>query len=346
MKNLKIVQKITIALLVAIVVLASFLMGNVFASVTIANGDSNSTVVVTRNVTGVTNSVTNTFGYTITQDTSYNNTTVTGYPSTLSIAFDGTETITSNTVTKSATLNFAGATFTDVGDYRFIITETSSTNSTKYPTASETYYLYVSVRYDENLDDGTMIATVASTGIEGSTTYDSASKESVVFEEGTNLTNISISKTVTGNMGDKSQYFDVTVTVVGESGETYAVSGGSYAGNPATVSANTATVLKIKHGETITIGASSGVNQIATGVSYTVAEAAVTNYTTTIDGNEVATTTKTTVATAANNETEIVNDYDSAVLTGIFYNVMPFVAIFAGVIILIIVLKKSSRKDD
>ena len=101
--------------------------------------------------------------------------------------------------------------------------------------------------------------------------------------------------------------------------------------------------LKIKNGETITIGSSSGTNQIPVGVNYTVAEAAVTGYTTTIDTVEQNTTTKTTVETPSGNATAIVNNYDVATLTGVFLNIMPYVVVAAAVIILIALVRRSSK---
>ena len=144
-------------------------------------------------------------------------------------------------------------------------------------------------------------------------------------------------------MGDKSAYFDVAVTVPGDTGATYAVTGGSNANNPATITAGTATVLKIKHGETITIGSSSGTNQIPVGVNYTIAETAVNGYATTIDSVEQSTTIKTTVETPSSNATAIVNNYEVATLTGVFLNVMPYVVIAAAVVVLFAMVKRSSK---
>ena len=110
-----------------------------------------------------------------------------------------------------------------------------------------------------------MVATVATQGISDSTnderdTEDPGTKEPVVFESEATFTYITISKQVTGNMGDKSEYFDVTVTIPGTTGDTYLVSGGKY-GTPATsettVTAGTAKTLQIKHNETLTIGIAS-----------------------------------------------------------------------------------------
>ena len=340
-----------IAILMLIALLTMSLFANsVNASATISQGDANSTVTITRNVTGVTNNVTNTFGYTITPDSTYNGTkTVTGSPTVGNIVFSDVAP-NAGTATQTGTVNFAGVTFSDVGDYRFILTETSTTDSTKYPRDTSTYYLYVSVRYAN--DGTTMVATVAGNGIKDNTNDQNAqtnpgTKTAVVFTSGAALTNITITKTVTGNMGDRSKYFDVPVTITGETGETYTVSGGSYAQNPTSLTSGTQATLKIKHGETITIGVASNgtTKQIPIGASYTVSETQETGYTTQIDSVERSTITKTTDADPSNNGTAIVNNYELATLTGVFFNIMPYILIAGIVLVLIVLLKRSSKKS-
>lgn len=340
---------ITIIMLVAILTMSLF-VSTVNAAVTIGASDSNRTVAITRNVNGVTNPVTNTFTYTIALDSSYGAGATSGavsdYPTSTTIAFNGVAPEQgATTVSQNGSVDFAGTTFNKVGDYRFILTESASSNPTKYPVDGSTYYLYVSVRFAANDQDGTqMVATVVGSGMKGSTAAPTqATKQPVVFESEPTFTNISISKTVSGNMGDKSEYFDVSVTVDGETGDTYTVSGGSHTSNPATITAGTATTLKIKHGETITVGLSGTTKQIPVGAQYTVAETAVTGYTTTIDTVEQSSVTKTTVETPASNATAIVNNYELATLTGTFLNIMPYVVIALAVIILIALVVRSSK---
>ena len=74
---------ITILMLIAILSMSLFI-STVNAAATVS---SPGTVTVTKNVTGVTNNVTNTFGYTIAADTTFNPAAVTNYPTTASIAF-------------------------------------------------------------------------------------------------------------------------------------------------------------------------------------------------------------------------------------------------------------------
>ena len=338
---------ITIFMLITVLTMSLFI-SNVRASASISQGDTNSTVTITRNVTNATGNVTNTFSYNIAPDTTYNNSvgTVTGTPTISGISFTNVAP-TAGTATQTGTVNFAGVTFSDVGDYRFILTETNSTDSSKYPVDSSTYYLYVSVRYADN-GTTTMVATVAGNGIKDSTTYSAGAKTAVVFSSDEGLTNITITKTVDGNMGDVTKYFDISVNIPGSG--TYLVSGGKY-GTPAdsttSVTAGSATTLQVKHGDTLTIGVASDgtTKQIPIGVTYTVSETSVTGYTTTIDSVEQSSVSKTTVAAPASNGTTINNHYELATLTGVFINMVPYLLIVAVVLVLIVLLKRSSKKS-
>lgn len=332
---------ITILMLISILTMSLFISTVNAADAVVATPGM---VTVTKNVTGVTNPVTNTFGYTIEAD-SNNPAAVTGFPTSASIAFNGV-TPTSGTATQTTTVDFSAAKFTKVGDYKFKITETSSTDATNYPIDSTYYYLFVSVRFDADDTNGTkMTATVASSGVKNSDST-TGTKVPVVFTTEPKFTNITISKSVTGNMGDKSQYFDISVNIPGSG--TYLVSGGKYGdaeSSTTTVTAGTATTLQIKHGETLTIGVAKDgtTKQIPVNAQYTVSETKPDGYTTTIDTVEQSSVTKTTVEAPASNATAIVNDYVAATLTGVFFNIMPYVVIAAAVIILIAMVRRSSK---
>lgn len=118
--------------------------------------------------------------------------------------------------------------------------------------ASEYYLAFVTLNLTETNEDGT---TKNKTG--GFTNE---------YQAGS----LSISKTVSGAMGDKNAYFDVKVKLTGEAGKTYApsytVSGGTNTENPSTIAIGTETTFKLKHGDTITIA------NLPYGVTYTVEE--------------------------------------------------------------------------
>ena len=314
----------------------------------IAASDTPHSITVTREVEDVTNPVTNTFTYTITQDSS-NPDTVTGAPTTLQIAFNGENPNASNVASKSGTIDFTGATFAEPGNYRFIIAETGSTNSTTYPTSSDTYYIYVSVRYDTTQSNDTLVATLLSQGrLVGDDETDPTNKTDIVFSAPAEFTNISITKTVTGDMGSKTKYFDIKVTIPGNTGDTYVVSRGQYgtsSTSTTTVTANTETTLQIKHGETLVIGLSGSLNQIPINQSYTVAETAVTNYDTTIDGNVGLTITKTSDEDPTNNITAIINAYTSNPLTGSLLTISPFLGLILIALLGIILIRRKKEEN-
>lgn len=344
---------ITILMLIAILTMSLFI-SKVNAADATATVASPSEITITKNVTGVTNPVTNTFGYTIEADAN-NPATVTGFPSTASIAFSGV-TPTSGTATQTTKIDFANAKFTKVGDYKFKITETSSEDATNYPTDSSYYYLYVSVRFDADDTNGTkMTAKVLTSGMKNTTNDPTEqTKVPVIFTTEPKFTYITITKTVSGNMGDKSEYFNISVNIPG-SGK-YLVSGGKYgeaSSSKTTVTAGTASALEIKHGETLTIGiASDGKKQIPVNSKYTVSETAVEGYNTTIDEAKTNSVEKTTAEIPENNQlpasnkVSILNNYDVATLTGVFFNVMPYVVIALAVIILIAMVRRSSKKKE
>lgn len=135
----------------------------------------------------------------------------------------------------------------------------------------------------------------------------------------TNEEGLRITKTVDGNMGDKDQYFDFTVTLTGEQGksysDSYAVVGGSY-DKPETVTIGETLNLKLKHGDTITI------ENLPYGVHYTVSETPVEGYTTSATGEEGT-------ISAAKHEVSFTNTKTGEVDTGIYTDSLPYILILA-----------------
>lgn len=143
---------------------------------------------------------------------------------------------------------------------------------------------------------------------------------------------LEVSKQVTGTLGDKSKYFDFTITLTGKDEETaydkngYTVLGSSYAENPTSIKVGETEKFKLKHGDTITI------ENLPKDVTYTVTETAVDKYTTTVnkkDGNKAEGTTTSDKATQA-----FVNNKGGEIDTGINLTTLPYILVFAGVIVI------------
>ena len=167
-----------------------------------------------------------------------------------------------------------------------------------------------------NGDDGKLRVAAVHTESEGADKSDT-------FENTYSAGTLKISKTVTGNMGDKNKYFEFTVLLSGRSGmtypETFAVSGGSYAQNPTTIKLSEETKFMLKHGDTISIA------NLPYDVDYMVIEMAADGYTTT-------STNETGRISAAEQTAAFTNVKNSAVDTGVMLDSLPYVLILAAVL--------------
>ena len=376
-----------LAIVLAILFLATtFISSNVFATATaytatsIAVDDTVKTLTITRTIGNVTNPVINTFDYEIELVSKPTTAAITGLPTTIGetmtledlISFDGSESYSTGNVVETGALNLASATFNEVGDYIFKVTESASQYETTYPRDTKEYYFYISVRNKvvDNVPTGELEVKLAPHV--GENAGDGLTKtENLDYTSDSQHTYIELTKNVTGNNANKHKYFPFEITFTNDNiqvGDKLYVSidGGSYytTGNQyVTVEAGKKITVYAKHGETITIGKTADeLCQLPIGTTYTIEEKNYDNtesYTTTIDGTTTAkTVTKTTVEVATagdqtsvdafetNNTTEYVNNREASVLTGLFINIMPFVLLVAVAFVGIILIKKSSKKED
>ena len=212
----------------------------------------------------------------------------------------------------SGTITVTLPQYDSVGIYEYTLIEKAGT------TAGVAYYgneikLVVTVI---NGDDGKLRVAAVHTESEGADKSDT-------FENTYSAGTLKISKTVTGNMGDKNKYFEFTVLMSGRSGmtypETFAVSGGSYAQNPTTIKLSEETTFMLKHGDTISIA------NLPYDVDYMVIEMAADGYTTT-------STNETGRISAAEQTAAFTNVKNSAVDTGVMLDSLPYVLMLAAVL--------------
>ena len=297
-------------------------------------------ITITRKVEDVSSAVTNTFGYTVTADSS-NPGTVTGAPTTASIAFSSVSP-TSNVATATTQLDFTGVTFSKLGTYKFKVEETSSTNSTLYPVDSSNYYtVIVEVRNTVDTTDSKTITsdcgsvTLLQTAYKNNAGTDDTTKSAIEFSSAVK-THFTISKTVTGNMGDRDEYFKFKVTVSTAGAYTIdctTTSGITYDGNsvtqPTAYDTTGDTYVYLKHGESCTVGLSaSSDEEIPASYTWEVVEQDATDYTTYVNSGSTATKTKASAAldtTPSNNVAAFENNQESSTLTGLFLNIWPFI---------------------
>lgn len=248
-------------------------------------------------------------------------------PTITSISFDEGEA----TATKTATITLP--TYTAVGIYTYSFNEVVPDTKTAGVTYNGgTMYLVVTV-VEQNGK-----VRVAAVHCEGDPANNGEKTDNFenTYESGT----LAVSKTVTGNMGDKTKYFDVTVTFAAASGEainsTIKYSGGKYT-NEVTVTNNTATI-QLKHGDTVTF------TNVPEGVTWTVVEA---DYTGEGEGKgyEAAKYSKSTDSIAAGDADtcSITNNKGVSVDTGIALDNAPYMIVLALVVVAgVMMMKKRS----
>lgn len=230
-----------------------------------------------------------------------------------------------------------------VGVFTYKLTPSWNTDNTKTDAG---------VDYDD-INEVYVVVTVTNgaNGLESTVHFHQGTADSsdkTAFDTFTyNSGKVSVSKTVTGNLGDKNEYFNVTVHLTGEAGKNYAgsytISGGSATDNPKTIAVGGSAEVKVKNGDTITI------NGLPAGVTYTVTE---DNYT--AEGYDAASyeysdtaDTKTISANDADTVTITNRKQNDNIDTGVFLNNAPYIAILAGVgAAAIIVINRRRHAND
>lgn len=223
--------------------------------------------------------------------------------------------------------------YTNVGVYEYTLKEVAGT------TAGVTYYgdnITLKVTVINDTEGNLRIAAVHAESENNALEAGKTKKDNFpnTYSAGT----LKVSKTVTGNLGDKDKYFEFKVTLTGETGktygETYTVTGGSNTANPATIKIGEETTFQLKHDETITIA------NLPYGVTYTVTETAADGYTTTKTGD-------TGSINAAEKTAAFTNKKDGSIDMGVMLDSMPYVLVLAvvGAAVIALIAKKRHAED-
>lgn len=226
---------------------------------------------------------------------------------------------------KNVNVDLSEITWPGVGIYYYYVTEDSG-NTAGVDYDETVAYLKVTVAYDE----GTSTYYTAFVTLNLADADEDGKTDNKIggFINEYSAGNLNISKTVTGNMGNQSQYFAVDVTLTGEDDKTYldsyTVSGGSKNDNPKTIEIGEKTTFYLKHNDTITI------SNLPYGVTYTVEEQ---DYTTEAKGGyDVATYSwgdESKKIDSALDTVSITNNKATNVDTGISMDSVPYVLLLA-----------------
>ncbi|MBR6212100.1 MAG: hypothetical protein IKQ64_03535 [Bacteroidales bacterium] len=235
------------------------------------------------------------------------------------------------TASKTATITLPE--YDAVGIYVYSFTEEAG-NTAGVTYNSDTFYLVVTVIEQ---DGKVRVAAVHCEGGYEAGTYGEEPKTDEfenTYESGT----LEVTKAVTGKLGDKTKYFEVTVTFTPADGEvinsTITYSGGQYA-QDVTVENNTAT-FQVKDSDTITF------TNIPEGVTWEVEEADYSN-----DGYDTTYDAATGTIAAGDADTcTITNDKDTTPDTGITLDSLPYILIGMVVLAAAVAMILNKRRNN
>lgn len=244
------------------------------------------------------------------------------------------------------------AKYDSVGSYIYTFKETAGkTAGVTYD--SNTYELYVNVVYGD---------TAGTYKIGGAYVKNTAGDKVQEIVNTYQSGNLKITKTVTGNMGDKNKVFDVKVTLTVADGKTVnapvtitttpkptdaaltnptTIATGAWSGNKAEVT------LHVKDGTTVEL------KNLPVGVSYSVAELPYSDYTTSYTHTQNGTSmtgapTSTAVRANAIDTVTITNNKNAKVDTGVIVSNLPYILILAAVAggLVLFAAGKKHRADE
>lgn len=241
---------------------------------------------------------------------------------------------------KTKTLSITLPQYTSVGTYTYKVTPTVGT--TAGVTYANPFYLTVNVYQGA----GGLIRVAKFRSEAESNKIDEIN---YTYSAGS----LSVSKEVTGNLGDTSKYFGITVSLTAQEGATgyaatYDVTGGSKIENGAadsntsTISVGTPKKFFLKNGETITIA------NLPYGVTYTVTE---DDYTVT-DGYDTAVYAYSDDINkkidSLSDTVTVTNNKEATIDTGINLDSIPYIVLLVvclGALALFVMKKRSAREN-
>ena len=283
--------------------------------------------------------------------------TSTGGSGTLN--FGSSDSVGSGTVSKSFSINFSGLIgngITEPGVYSYTLTEKSNTGD-GITYSDKTFYIDVYVGYETNAStDNTLkilnvvVSETKGTGSGNSLTYGEDGKidasengggsgrSGAVFTNTRTAYTLTVTKTVTGNQGDKNKHFTIHIELSNVSANTtYTIvptcDDSLTPSNPTNITVTNgtgSTDVYLKNGESVTI------KGLPYGTTYTVTETgAPTGYTVSISDNGTGS------LTTGNGSVTVTNDKDGFVPTGILLTVAPFaVLMIVGAAGVTVILKR------
>lgn len=246
--------------------------------------------------------------------------------------------------TKSVTVNLQGVTFNKPGIYRYVITETAT--SQDGITNDTTRTLDVHVAYAEGSETELKVTSYA---LHPS---DDSSKKANGFTNTYTTHNLTLKKQVTGNQGDRDKYFEFTVSI------TNAVKGTVYDVACPSADNDSRNKKKLTVGDDGTVTAtyylkddqSITIKGLTAGTYYTITETDydedgyATSYVIDSNGRVDGTATGSQQMGTDSHDVVFTNKKDGIVPTGILIETGPYILMGAVVVIGLVALLATSRR--
>lgn len=228
--------------------------------------------------------------------------------------------------TTSASVDITLPTYPSVGVYTYTITETQGN------TAGVTYDVNPVVLKVTVVDENGVLKRIVSLRKGNTKLSEGDNAFTNTYRAGT----LDISKKVTGNLGDKNKYFAFDVTLNGQSGKntakSFSVGKTSYEKNPETITTGEKTTFYLKHDETLDI------KNLPYGLTYTVEEHDYTTkgegYKTTVNEVEGRKLENQAVEKSVESVKFVNSKNSDNIDTGINLTTLPYILVFAGVIVI------------
>lgn len=256
-----------------------------------------------------------------------------------------------------ADINISNVEFPALGDYKFIIRESASSDQINFPVNNEhEYYMYVSVRNKLGTNGrptGEYIATLSSQVRD----HDTGDKVEAMFNNYARRGHITVKNEVSGNLANTEDYFKYKVDIIGAiNGDAFTVEGQdssvSYGGE--TIVSNSKifvgqdNYIYLKHGQEVTIGKSGNENELPFGIKYVLTEVDANGYVQYVDGVEGNVSREKIVidgSTGEENRVEFLNHKEGNILTGVLLTIWPY-ALALGIVVSLIIAKLISKKKQ
>lgn len=239
--------------------------------------------------------------------------------------------------TKNFTINLPE--YESVGIYYYTVAETKGNNTLGVTYDEKTVTLKVTVVNNKEGNGFDRYVTV----------YKNISKDESVkltegqaaFENTYSAKSLPVAKVVTGNLGDKNKAFKVTVTLTNKTGKSMSsnisynvgeeiknISKDDWKANTDNTGYTATAEIELKHGQTITF------TNLPFGVTYEVVEADYTNNNGGYDDAKYEFDNNTKTVNASSQKVTITNNKGRQIDTGINLTTLPYILVFAGVIVI------------